>query len=187
MPLSDITPMTWTDGNADLTDSNFNTEIRDSYGLLLSPPAAGINYSTNQTVTSATWTAITFDTLLYDTLSTDTPQWDAGSPNKLTCQVDGWYEVVASATFNNPAGLGVIIGAIRLGPTTSGTSLYGGSSVSTNGTTFGILDVCVNVLMQLTAGDDIYFMIYQNTGGGSLTLTQDGYSPIFTMTRRRGI
>ena len=187
MPLSDITPMTWTDTVADLTDANFNTETRDSYNLLLSPPAVGINHNTTQTIGSAAWIAVTFNTLLYDTLATDTPQWASGTPTKLTCQVAGWYEVSASATFSNPAGLGQILSAIRKGPTTSGTSLYTGSAVSTNGASFGILDVCVNVLMQLAVNDDVYFMIFQNTGGGSLTLTNDNYSPLFTMTRRRGI
>lgn len=187
MALTDITPMTWTDTVADLTDVNFNTEVRDSYNLLLSPPSVGIDYSTSQTIPNSAWTAVTFDTLLFDTLATDTPQWASGSPTKLTCQVNGWYEVVASATFNNPAGLGIVSGAIRKGPTTSGTSLYGGSSVSTNGSTFGILDICVNVLMNLSTGDDLYFMIFQATGGGALTIPLDNYSPIFTMTRRRGI
>lgn len=186
MPLTDITPMTWTDSVADLTDANFNTELRDSYGLVLSPPSAGVYSSVNQTLTSVTWNAVTFDTLLHDTLVDDTPQWASGTPGKLTCRLDGWYEVVASATTAMPTALGEILSAIRLGPTTTGTALYGGSSASTNGASFGFLDVCVNVLMRLSSGDDIYFMMYPSLGA-NINIVADGFSPIFTMTRRRGV
>lgn len=173
-------------GKSPLNDVVFNTEVRDSYALQLSPPSAQITNTAAQTFTAASWIQATMNTAVYDTLSDSTPQWASGTPNKLTCQLAGWYEINASMEFNNPTGFGFIISAVQKGATTSGSSLYGGSSVSTNNLTFGVLDVSVNVLVQLATGDDMYFMIYNSTGANVASLAS-GYTPFFSMTRRRGI
>jgi len=186
MPLSDITPMTWTDGTEDLTDVNLNTEIRDSYNLQLLPPSVSIRRTTTQTIATSTWTGIGFDTLEYDTLATDTPQWASGSNTKLTCQVNGWYEIIGSGTYNSPSARGIFVSSVRLNGVTDSTHLYHGSSMCTNGTTFGTLDYSYKNLLALNSGDFIEFYVWQNSGANQ-TLNPDYYTPVFSMTRRRGL
>ena len=119
MPVTDITPMTWADGSADLTDANLNAEVRDAYLLLLNPPAVGLQRTTNLTVATSTWTAVGFDTLLYDTLSDDTStQWTSGANTRVTARCDGWYECVGTARCVTPGAAMFLTAAFRINGST---------------------------------------------------------------------
>src|ERR1700744_6784975 len=101
---TDIVPMTWTDGSGDLTDANFNTEVRDSYNLLLNPPTASVRRSTNQTIATGTLTPIVFDTLNFDTEDPAPPFWSSTvNPSRLTITTPGWYECIGSCEESSPA------------------------------------------------------------------------------------
>lgn len=180
MALSDITPITWSDGVAGLTDTNFNTEIRDSYLLLLNPPALGLQRTSSQTIPNTTWTALSFDNLLYDTLVDTFPQYDSGSPTKFTCQCDGWYELQA-ACFMSPSTSSTLQGAFRV----NGSTWYYGNfqfgEVAGRNT-----NINVGNLIQLSAGDYVEFVVWVN-GGASENITVSGDTPIFSVIRRRGI
>lgn len=180
---TDITPMTWTDGVADLTDANFNTEIRDSYLLLLNPPSASVKRTSNQTITTGTVTPISFDTVNYDTEDPSTPFWAVANPTRLTITTPGWYECIGSAEETAPATTAHII---QSGFRINGTNVFNSSSVATNGTTFGALDVCSNYLLPLNANDYVEFWVYTNKGS-SITINQVFSTPAFSVTRRRGI
>ena len=180
---TDITPMTWTDGNSDLIDVNFNTEIRDSYLLLLNPPAASVRRSTSQTVASGSIVPISFDTVNFDTEDPATPFWSATNPTRLTITTPGWYECIGSAEESAPTTTAHIVSS---GFRVNGTTMYNCSSVATNGTTFGSIDVCSNALIKLNAADYVEFWISQNKGS-SITINQVFFQPVFSVQRRRGI
>jgi hypothetical protein len=181
MPVTDITPMTWTDGVANLTDANLNGEIRDAYLLLLNPPAVGLQRTTNLTLVTSTWTAVGFDTLLYDTLSDDTAtQWTSGANTKVTARCDGWYECIGTARCVTPTAAMILTGAFRV----NGTTFYFGGSQNC-GSAVVTLNSTVSNLIKLTSGDYVEFMLWQNAGANQ-TITATGLTPLFSVTRRRG-
>jgi hypothetical protein len=181
MPVTDITPMTWADGSADLTDANLNAEVRDAYLLLLNPPAVGLQRTTNLTLTNITWTAVGFDTLLYDTLSTDTsPQWSSGANTKVTAQSPGWYECIGTARCTTPTAAVILTAAMRV----NGSVFYFGGSQNC-GSPVVTLNATVSVLIKLATSDYVEFMLWQNAGA-SQTITATGLTPLFSVTRRRG-
>lgn len=180
---TDIVPMTWTDGVGDQTDSNYNTEVRDSYLLLLNPPSASVRRSTNQSINSGVVTPISFDTVNFDTEDPATPFWSSLNPTRLTITTPGWYECIGSAEESAPATTAHIVSS---GFRVNGTTMYNCSSVATNGTTFGAIDVCSNALIALNAGDYVEFWISQNKGS-AITINQVGFQPVFSVCRRRGI
>ena len=180
---TDITPMTWTDGSGDLTDVNLNTEIRDSMLLLLNPPAASVRRSTNQTITTGTVTPVIFDTVNYDTEDPATPFWSVSNPSRLTITTPGWYECIGSVEETAPATTAHLMSS---GFRVNGTTMYNCSSVATNGTTFGPLDVCSQALISLNAADYVEFWISQNKGS-SITINQVFFVPYFSVQRRRGL
>jgi hypothetical protein len=181
MPVTDITPMTWADGSADLTDANLNAEIRDAYLLLLNPPAVGLQRTTNLTLVTSTWTAVGFDTLLYDTLSDDTAvQWTSGANTKVTVRCDGWYECIGTARCVTPTSAMVLTAAFRV----NGATFYFGGSQNC-GSSVVTLNSTVSNLIKLTSGDYVEFMLWQNAGASN-TITATGLTPLFSVTRRRG-
>ena len=182
MPVTDIQPMTWTDGVADLTESNFNVEIRDSYLLLLNPPAVGLQRTTNLTLTNATQTAVGFDTLLYDTLSDDTAvQWTSGANTKVTVRCDGWYECVGTARCVTPTAAMILTASFRV----NGTTFYYGGSQNCPAAPVTTLNSTASNLIKMTSGDFVEFMLWQNAGA-SQTITATGLTPLFSVIRRRG-
>lgn len=180
---TDIVPMTWTDGSADLTDVNLNTEVRDSYLLLLNPPSASVVRSTSQSIPTGTLTPISFDTVNFDTEDPATPFWSVSNPTRLTITTPGWYECIGSAEESSPATTAHIVSS---GFRVNGTTIYNCSSVATNGTTFGSIDVCSNALIALNAADYVEFWINQNKGS-AITINQVFFQPVFSVCRRRGI
>lgn len=169
-------------GVSPLNDINFNTEVRDSYLLLLNPPACGLQRTTNLTLSNQTWTAVGFDTLLYDTLSDDTsPMFDSGSNTKITCRVDGWYECIASGQMTTPSAATQFTAALRI----NGTDYYFGDSQNT-GSASQTLNVSVGNLLSMSSGDYIESVYYQ-ISGASQTLNTTGAAPIFSIIRRRGL
>lgn len=182
MPVTDITPMTWTDGSADLTDANLNAEVRDAYLLLLNPPAVGLQRTTNLTLTTSTWTAVGFDTLLYDTLSDDTStQWTSGANTKVTARCDGWYECVGTARCVTPGAAMILTAAFRV----NGATFYLGGSQNC-GSAVVTLNSTASNLIKLVSGDYVEFMLWHNEGANQ-TITATGLTPLFTVTRRRGV
>ncbi|MGH7240492.1 MAG: hypothetical protein ACREHG_10590 [Candidatus Saccharimonadales bacterium] len=183
MAVTDITPMTWTNSVADLTDTNFNTEIRDSYLLQLNPPACGLQRTTNLTLVTSTWTAVGFDTLLYDTLSDDTAvQWASGANSKITARCDGWYECVASARIVTPTSAMEFTAAFRI----NGTDTWFGGSQNCPSSPVTTQNVTVANLLQLSSGDYVELVLWQDAGSNN-TVTATGLTPGFSMIRRRGI
>lgn len=182
MPVTDITPRTWTDGVADLTDANLNAEIRDSYLLQLNPPAVGLQRTTNLTLVTSTWTAVGFDTLLYDTLSDDTStQWTSGANTKVTARCNGWYECIGTARCVTPTAAVILTAAFRV----NGTTFYFGGSQNC-GSAVVTLNSTASNLIQLSSGDFVEFMLWQNAGANQ-TITATGLTPLFSVTRRRGV
>ena len=180
---TDITPYVWVDGNGDLTETNLNTEIRDSYLLLLNPPAASVRRSTSQSIPSGAVTPISFDTVNFDTEDPATPFWAVANPTRLTITTPGWYECVGSAEESAPATTAHIVSS---GFRVNGSTMYNCCSVATNGTTFASLDVCSNALISFNAGDYVEFWISQNKGS-AITINQVFFQPILAVTRRRGL
>ena len=182
MGLTDITPRDWTDAAADLTDANFNAEVRDAYLLLLNPPAVGLQRTTNLTLTNNTWTAVGFDTLLYDTLSDYTnPQFDSGANTKVTCRCDGWYECIGTCRITTPTGALILTAALRV----NGSTYYFGGSQNC-GSSVVTLNSTVSNLLPLSDTDYVEFVLWQNEGA-SQTVTATGITPLFSVTRRRGL
>jgi hypothetical protein len=182
MPVTDITPRTWTDAVAELTDANFNAEIRDAYLLLLNPPAVGLQRTTNLTVVTSTWTAVGFDTLLYDTLSDDSSvQWTSGANTKVTVRCDGWYECVGIARVVTPGAAMFLTAAHRV----NGATFYLGGSQSC-GVPVTTLNATVGNLIRMVSGDYVEFVVWQNEGANQ-TITATGLTPLFSVTRRRGL
>jgi hypothetical protein len=182
MAVTDITPMDWTDGVADLTDANFNAEVRDAYLLLLNPPAVGLQRTTNLTLTNSTNTAVGFDTLLYDTLSDDTsPQWSSGANTKVTARCDGWYECIGTARCVTPGGAMILTAAFRV----NGSTMYYGGSQNCSSSVVTLNSTASNLIL-LNDGDYVEFILWQNEGA-SQTITATGLTPLFSVTRRRGL
>lgn len=180
---TDITPYVWVDGSGDLTETNLNTEIRDSYLLLLNPPSASIWRSTNMSINSGVLTPIIFDTLRYDTEDPATPMWNPANNTRLTITTPGWYECIGSVEETAPATTAHIITS---GFRVNGSAIYNCCSVATNGTAFGPLDVCSNALISFNAGDYVEFWVNQNKGS-AITLNQVFFVPAMQVTRRRGL
>jgi hypothetical protein len=182
MPVTDITPRTWTDAVAELTDANFNAEIRDSYLLLLNPPAVGLQRTTNLTVVTSTWTAVGFDSLLYDTLSDDSSvQWTSGANTKVTVRCDGWYEVGGTARCVTPGTSMILTAAFRV----NGSLFYLGGSQNCGSSVVTLNSTATNII-RMVSGDYVEFMLWHNEGANQ-TITATGLTPFFSVTRRRGV
>lgn len=175
--------MTWTDGSSLLNDVNFNTEIRNSYLLLLNPPMASVRRSTSQSIPtgSSTWTAVSFDTLNFDTEDPSTPFYSSANPTRLTITTPGYYECVFSTELA-PGGGTWFTAAFRV----NGTSVYAGSTVCNNGTTTGTLAVSPVNLIPMNASDYIE-VVCRHGYTVAVNINQTYYMPAFQITRRRGI
>jgi hypothetical protein len=77
-------------------------EIKDAIDFLRNPPTARVmRLVSSQNLPAGARTAITFDTLYnsYDPYG----MWSAGTPDRLTCQVPGWYAVEGVLNLDNAA------------------------------------------------------------------------------------
>jgi hypothetical protein len=186
--MQDIVPMTWVNstpgGAVDLTDSNFNTEVRNSYLLLLNPPTCQITRATNQVIAVGTyftaWVAVSFSTLIFDTEAPADPMFAIGSPTRITCKTAGWYECIAVAEETSLPATNVLTGALRV----NGTTFYLGDTIGLVGDT---MHTHVKHLLPLAVNDYVEFMV---THDSATTVNIIGGAPnpaTMTLSRRRGI
>ena len=178
---TDITPRTWTDGNLEITTANLNTEIRDSYLLLLNPPTCVLERNAAFSIpTGASQTVIPWDSLLFDTEDPSTPMYSSVNPSRVTIRTAGWYECM----FNIGALLGSnIIQTYSL--RVNGVTVYTlGSSYGIATTTHKVMSC--SMLLPFNATDYVEVTALHNSASAQ-SLEILGNSPNFMVYRRRGL
>lgn len=83
------TPRTWTPGETP-TGQQLNTDIRDGFGFLMSPPRVKVYNSIGQSINQAI-TLLTWDTEVYDS---DGMHSTSSNTSRLTAVTAGVYEIV---------------------------------------------------------------------------------------------
>src|SRR6266705_148362 len=85
------------DGSLQLEQVFLNKNLRDAMLLLVAPPTCILQKTNTQTFTgSSAWNAISWNTLVADTEDPASPIYASGSPTRMTCRTDGWYELSAN-------------------------------------------------------------------------------------------
>ena len=179
--MIDIVPRDWVNGAGDLTDANFNTNIRDAYLLLLNAPTGIVGSSIAQSIPNgAAWTAIIWSNpAIVDTETTH--MWAAGTPTRLTCRTPGWYELTASVTQNVLLANYMFTSAFRV----NGAAINGESTMVGDG---GVMrSVNPATLLSFAAGDYVE-LVCNHTYSAAIALQLTTYNaPLLTMRRVRGI
>ena len=179
--MQDQTPITWVDGSTTLDDDSFNTEIRNAYALLLSPPICQVHRAAAASVATGGFNPITWDTKNFDTEDPSTPMYSAGNPTRITIQTAGYYYVNA---------------AVGVGNTDTNTQ-NASIAVRVNNSTYYNLDtsrgpanrslyLAASTIIPFSASDYLELMISQTSGtAGNLAVT--AYLPLFTVVRWAGL
>lgn len=119
---------------------------------------ARVRRTTNQAVATATFTPISFDTTFYNVGGI----WSAGSPTRLTAPVDGYYEVKGQVRWANNT---TNTRGLWFQKNGTGNRIQGVYAPAMNS-----LEQSTSTVIQLTAGDYIEVLAYQDSGG-SLNIT----------------
>lgn len=154
---------TWVAGEV-VTDTHFNTNIRDVLLYLLSPPILEIYQTTLQSVNNGTYTAYTFTTE-----SADSSGMHSTSVNtsRATAVYPGWYDWGGATVFvaNATGGRGAV-------PAVNGTQMQAGDSFAgTAGGALNHMQPTRSKLMFLNVGDYAEILGYQNSGGALNSLS----------------
>jgi len=105
----------WSAGDA--MNAERMNEIANQIDFLRNPPMVHVGRVATQTLATAIWNKV-----LFDTLHSNDPyeMWDAGTPDRITCTVPGWYTVEGVITLSATATAGrVILGVYKNGFTTN--------------------------------------------------------------------
>lgn len=181
--MQDITPKVWSDEEPDLTADNFNTEIRDTYGLLINPPTCVVHRSSALSIPNGSgWTVVGWDSAaVCDTEDPATPMYSSAQNTRVTCQTPGWYNVVGALGLSAGAGSTVEMTAIIR---VNGTAYFAGDS--SKATPFNDLYVSPSDLISLSLGDYVE-MLVTHVYASPLDLIVADHIPSLSLFRCRGI
>lgn len=141
-------------------------EIKASIDYIRNPPFAHVRRrTTTQTLTGSAWTKITFDQLVnsYDPYG----MWDAGTPDRLTIDIAGWYIVQGVISFQGTAtNTNTALGISKNGFATSDRLLRFDqqNTPSQNG-----VNIRKETLMFLNSGDFVHLGIFLGDAASRVT------------------
>jgi len=125
-------------------------------------PSVRVTRAAALSIPNATWTAVPWDTLRWD--KGPSPQWSAGSPTRLTCQVAGTYLIWTNVQFNQGAGGVNRIATISLNGFATTLISGGGTSALSVGAS-GFPQVNISTFQYLNVGDYVESNMYHDAGG----------------------
>lgn len=148
-----------------LTESNWDTHIKDNINNILVPPMVKAVRTSAQTINDATATAMQFDAA--DEFDTDVMHDTVTNNSRITIQTTGVYIVIGRAVYSAASDAFQSI-AIRLnGSTTLTTVSHPTAGGGGSGTEYNC-----SVAYAFTAGDYVELVCYQdNTANTSRTAT----------------
>jgi hypothetical protein len=136
----------------------------------LGAPSVRTYRSTAQAITNSTDTALTFNTNRWDDLPSGLtgPQHSTSSnTNRLTCKSPGKYII-----FGNVVWAGSAAGSRTLYARLNGSQLLDSDSKSNDGTNVVRMDV--STVYELSVGDYVELVVFQDSGGGLNVITEGG-------------
>lgn len=127
----------------------------------------------NQSIPNNTATAIIFDSEVYDTGSYHS---NTTNPARFTVPATGIYLITAMVNFAGNGGLN--LGWLQVNGTTTIAlqDMYGSFNTSA---------INLSSIANLTAGDYVELIAYQNSGAAVNTTKQTAYAPMFSIERLR--
>lgn len=171
IPNIEVAPL---DYNA--TTNNVHWRLVGGFGINLMA-AARVTNSGNISIPNNLNTALTFDTSRFSS-----GEWDSTTnPSRITCLVDGIYNISASVTFAANAS-----GTRKLAIRKNGSNEIASSApvgTSTSAGTASTVDLVASTTAKLVAGDYVEMTVLQTSGGDLNVLQSDQKSPEFSAVR----
>lgn len=170
------TPSTQPTGTL-ITSTMYAAHIINNIKFLHGPPTARAHRDAAQSITSGAWNPIQFDTEEWDTNTI----WSSTSNTKFFCRAAGKYLVMVFGGFANSSAGSLRGVAIQKNTTATGSGHEAAALFATTALTAVNPRLHASMLVALTTGQFVRMEMFQDSGAGLNTSTDDTVKPRLSM------